>query len=89
MPLTEYLFVFAQVHDEFRIPDTIPQWRQKDVVESFSYMDFKGKIDMKNPDITLVCFEECKPRLMCTFVLITTRFRLCRSRQTGYHTRED
>ena len=38
---------------------TIPQWRQKDVVESFSYMDFQGKIDMKNPDITLACFEEC------------------------------
>ncbi|KAI0705097.1 tRNA guanosine-2'-O-methyltransferase [Cerioporus squamosus] len=37
---------------------TIPQWRQRDVVESFSYMDFQGKIDMKNPDITLVCFEE-------------------------------
>ncbi|CDO69224.1 hypothetical protein BN946_scf185042.g126 [Trametes cinnabarina] len=39
---------------------TIPQWRQRDVVESFSYMDFQGKIDMKNPDITLACFEEYK-----------------------------
>ena len=39
---------------------TIPQWRQKDVVESFSYMDFQGKIDMKNPDITLTVFEECR-----------------------------
>ena len=39
---------------------TIPQWRQKDVVESFSYMDFRGKIEMKNPDITLTVFEECK-----------------------------
>ncbi|TBU39613.1 tRNA guanosine-2'-O-methyltransferase [Dichomitus squalens] len=37
---------------------TIPQWRQRDVVESFSYMDFRGKIDMKNPDITLTVFEE-------------------------------
>ncbi len=38
---------------------TIPQRRQRDVVEGFAYMDFQGKIDMKNPDITLVCFEEC------------------------------
>ncbi|KAJ3984730.1 tRNA guanosine-2'-O-methyltransferase [Lentinula detonsa] len=36
----------------------IPQHRQREVVESFSYMDFMGKIDMKNPDITLGCFEE-------------------------------
>ena len=38
---------------------TVPQWRQKNVVESFSYMDFQGKIEMKTPDITLTCFEEC------------------------------
>ncbi|KAI1795660.1 tRNA guanosine-2'-O-methyltransferase [Ganoderma leucocontextum] len=37
---------------------TIPQWRQKDVVESFSYMEFRGKIEMKNPGITLTVFEE-------------------------------
>ncbi|KAF5370810.1 hypothetical protein D9758_001866 [Tetrapyrgos nigripes] len=36
----------------------IPQDRQRQVVESFSYMDFLGKIDMKKPDITLGCFEE-------------------------------
>lgn len=38
---------------------TIPQRRQHDVIESFSYMDFRGKIDMKNPEITMACFEEC------------------------------
>ena len=38
---------------------TIPQLRQRDVIESFSYMGFLGKIDMKTPDITLTCFEEC------------------------------
>lgn len=37
----------------------IPQSRQRDVIESFSYMGFLGKIDMKNPEITLTCFEEC------------------------------
>ncbi|KAH9942477.1 tRNA guanosine-2'-O-methyltransferase [Epithele typhae] len=37
---------------------TIPQWRQTIVVESFSYMDFQGKIEMKNPEITLAVFEE-------------------------------
>ncbi|KAJ7045462.1 S-adenosyl-L-methionine-dependent methyltransferase [Mycena alexandri] len=36
----------------------IPQRRQRDVVESFSYMAFAGKIDMKNPQIVLGCFEE-------------------------------
>lgn len=39
---------------------TIPQRRQRDVIESFSYMDFRGRIDMKNPEITIACFEECK-----------------------------
>lgn len=38
---------------------TIPQARQRDVVESFSYMDFLGKIDMKSPEIIMTCFEEC------------------------------
>jgi tRNA (guanine10-N2)-methyltransferase len=39
---------------------TIPKARQRDVVESFSYMNFKGKIDMTNPEIILTCFEECE-----------------------------
>ena len=39
---------------------TIPQRRQRDVIESFSYMDLQGKIDLKNPEITMACFEECK-----------------------------
>jgi tRNA (guanine10-N2)-methyltransferase len=38
----------------------IPQTRQREVIESFAYMGFLGKIDMKNPDIVLICFEECK-----------------------------
>ncbi|KAF8627791.1 hypothetical protein AX15_004218 [Amanita polypyramis BW_CC] len=37
---------------------SIPQKRQKEVVESFSYMDFLGRIDMRNPEIVLGCFEE-------------------------------
>ncbi|KAF9447960.1 tRNA guanosine-2'-O-methyltransferase [Macrolepiota fuliginosa MF-IS2] len=41
---------------------TIPQRRQRDVIESFAYMDFRGKIDMKNPEITMVCFEEYESR---------------------------
>ncbi|THU96445.1 hypothetical protein K435DRAFT_819440 [Dendrothele bispora CBS 962.96] len=36
----------------------LPQTQQRQVVESFSYTDFMGKIDMKNPDIVLGCFEE-------------------------------
>ncbi|KAF5351856.1 hypothetical protein D9756_007701 [Leucocoprinus leucothites] len=41
---------------------TIPQKRQRDVIESFSYMDFRGKIDMKNPEIKIACFEEYESR---------------------------
>ncbi|CAL1707258.1 unnamed protein product [Somion occarium] len=37
---------------------SISQRRQREVVESFSYMALLGKIDMKNPDITFMCFEE-------------------------------
>ena len=40
---------------------TIPQRRQKDVVEDFNYMDFQGRIDMNSPEVTLACFEECEP----------------------------
>ncbi|KAF8650390.1 hypothetical protein AX16_005198 [Volvariella volvacea WC 439] len=70
---------YQELHEENRanrhlweryIPDTafrfhvtaynhkIPQARQRDVIESFSYMDFLGRIDMKRPDIVLGCFEE-------------------------------
>lgn len=38
----------------------IPQTRQREVIESFSYMGFLGKIDMKKPEINLICFEECE-----------------------------
>ncbi|KAI6040339.1 tRNA guanosine-2'-O-methyltransferase [Pisolithus marmoratus] len=37
---------------------SLSQRRQRNVIESFSYMDFLGKIDMKDPDIVLGCFEE-------------------------------
>ncbi|ESK96669.1 rna methylase [Moniliophthora roreri MCA 2997] len=40
----------------------IPQKRRKEVVESFSYMNFMGKIDMKTPEIVLGCFEEYDDR---------------------------
>ncbi|TFK44254.1 tRNA guanosine-2'-O-methyltransferase [Crucibulum laeve] len=36
----------------------IPQSRQREVIESFSYMDFLGPINMKNPDITCAVLEE-------------------------------
>lgn len=37
----------------------IPQSRQREVIESFAYMGFLGKIEMKDPEIILTCFEEC------------------------------
>ncbi|KAJ3484176.1 hypothetical protein NLI96_g5827 [Meripilus lineatus] len=37
---------------------SIPQRRQRDIVESFSYMALLGKIEMKDPQVTFVCLEE-------------------------------
>ena len=42
--------------------NAIPQERQREVINSFRWMDFRGKIDMKNPEVTFVCHEECKFR---------------------------
>ncbi|KAF8902881.1 tRNA guanosine-2'-O-methyltransferase [Gymnopilus junonius] len=49
---TSFRFLITSSHHK------IPQSRQREVIESFAYMDFRGKIDMKNPDILLMCFEE-------------------------------
>lgn len=38
---------------------SISQSRQREIIESFGYMDLLGKIDMKNPAVTFGCFEEC------------------------------
>lgn len=43
---------------------TIPQRRQKEIMESFAYMDLLGEITMKNPDIILTVFEECKHNIL-------------------------
>lgn len=53
IPETSFKFIVAAYNHK------IPQHRQKEVVESFAYMGFMGKIDMKTPEITLGCFEEC------------------------------
>lgn len=37
---------------------SITKARQREVIESFSYMGFMGKIDLVNPEITMGCFEE-------------------------------
>ncbi|KAH8107747.1 tRNA guanosine-2'-O-methyltransferase, partial [Cristinia sonorae] len=37
---------------------TVPQWRATQVMEEFSYMNMLGKIDMANPEVTLICYEE-------------------------------
>ncbi|PCH43385.1 tRNA guanosine-2'-O-methyltransferase [Wolfiporia cocos MD-104 SS10] len=41
---------------------SIPQARQRAVVEDFSYMGFLGKIDMKNPEVTMICYEEYRDK---------------------------
>lgn len=40
--------------------NAIPQDRQRDVINSFRWMDLQGRIDMKHPEVTFVCHEECK-----------------------------
>ncbi|KAI6106818.1 hypothetical protein EDD16DRAFT_153291 [Pisolithus croceorrhizus] len=37
---------------------SLSQRWQRNVIENFSYMDSLGKIDMKDPDIVLGCFED-------------------------------
>ncbi|KAG8805920.1 hypothetical protein FRC18_006418 [Serendipita sp. 400] len=45
--------------DVTAINHTIPMTRQRDIIEDFAYMDYKGDIDMKNPSVVLAYFEEC------------------------------
>ena len=42
--------------------DRIPMSRQKEIVDSFAFMEMRGKIDLKNPDETFNCYEECMAR---------------------------
>ncbi|KAG8780523.1 hypothetical protein FRC12_022899 [Ceratobasidium sp. 428] len=37
---------------------TIPKARQKEVMDSFAYMGYQGKIDMTNPEFVMACIEE-------------------------------
>ena len=39
---------------------SISKSRQREVIESFSYMGFMGRIDLSSPEITMGCFEECE-----------------------------
>ncbi|KAG9054588.1 hypothetical protein FS842_004721 [Serendipita sp. 407] len=44
--------------DVTAINHTIPMTRQRDIIEDFAYMDYKGDIDMKNPSVVIAYFEE-------------------------------
>ncbi|CAK5281512.1 unnamed protein product [Mycena citricolor] len=41
---------------------TIPDARQRSVMNDFKYMEFKGTIDLKHPELILGCFEEYDTR---------------------------
>jgi tRNA (guanine10-N2)-methyltransferase len=41
---------------------TIPNRRQREIINGFAYMGWEGKIDMKTPEVTLVCIEEYPER---------------------------
>jgi hypothetical protein len=57
VPDTSFKFVVTAYNHK------ISESRQRNIVESFSYMGFLGKIDMKNPQVLMGCFEECLPTL--------------------------
>ena len=42
---------------------TIPETRQKCIIEEFSYMAYEGTIDLKKPEVALQYFEECTSRV--------------------------
>ena len=48
---------FKYVVDGYK--HAIPQFRRKEIIETFSYMELLGRIDMKSPEVTFGCFEEC------------------------------
>lgn len=43
---------------------TIPETRQKCIIEEFSYMAYEGAIDLKRPEVALQYFEECTSRAL-------------------------
>ncbi len=45
----------------------------RDIVESFRYIDLKGRIDLKDPDLELVVFEDCKSFLIRTAELVLSK----------------
>jgi tRNA (guanine10-N2)-methyltransferase len=50
---------------------TIPETRQKCIIEEFSYMAYEGAIDLKRPEVALQYFEECMSRVLIGRGLIT------------------
>lgn len=56
IPDTSFKFIVTAYNHK------IPHTRQREVVESFSYMGLLGKIDMNDPDIIFGCFEEYHDR---------------------------
>lgn len=38
---------------------SVPKERQREVVEGFSYMGLNGRINLRDPELELWCFEEC------------------------------
>jgi tRNA (guanine10-N2)-methyltransferase len=39
---------------------SIPESRKMEIIQSFAYMDWKGQINMKNPEVVLTYIEECQ-----------------------------
>lgn len=39
---------------------SIPKKRVSEVIDGFRYMDWKGPVDLKTPEVNLFVFEECE-----------------------------
>ncbi|KAG5221465.1 tRNA (guanine(10)-N2)-methyltransferase [Salix suchowensis] len=54
---------------------SITKSRQREVMESFGYMEFLGRIDLKSPTIVLGCYEECTVATLSPVLLTDNRNR--------------
>jgi tRNA (guanine10-N2)-methyltransferase len=61
---------------------TISQRRQRQIIESFAYMDFLGKIEMKNPEVSLTVFEECMFSIPLCSVVAQIKLKFAHDHQT-------
>lgn len=64
---------------------TIPIPRQREIIQSFSWMDFKGPVDLKNPEVDVSVLEDWpEPILPAGQALPHLRKRVFVGRKVGW-----